>query len=224
LLQHWENIDERDFGGTSYIPDIGAEVTNEANCGGMVTQRVFNTISRDGHQGITLPRGNSGPNLIEAVAKKFGEDVTMDQMDLLTVTDANDVPARKTLQIDVQGSAIEYVLYYTGNVNCWGAPWLYLGSREKFNSAEYRCNIPGGGIDCSQELEKIEIQGGFATTEEAQNWICPKITGWHYSYWCGGERAHYIVEGQRLDFRLGALGCDLTDVPEVPIPDPHPYP
>jgi hypothetical protein len=374
-IQNWKEVDEFRFGGTSYIPDIGEEVTNEANCGGMVTQTVFSTISSDGNQGINLPRGISSPVYIEAVAKKFGEEVTMDQMDLLTVisfqysdngasqhveipveifdrtatvlskddktkvrrhevnmdassvkaqfqpivdslggddavdvkfyrinperitnivvdsskcldvnisadpqstfvnewvffnstvsggtapylyewnfgdtaksthaddshaysipgtfdvrltvTDANDVPARKTLQVDVQGSAIEYVLYYTANVHCWGAPWLYLGSREKFNSTEYRCNLPGGGIDCSQELEKIEIQGDFDTIGEAQNWICPKITGWHFSYWCGGARAHYIVDGQRLDFRLGPLGCDLTNVPEVPIPDPHPYP
>jgi hypothetical protein len=118
----------------------------------------------------------------------------------------------------------EYLIWYTGNVNCWGAPWLYISERESFNETGYRCNYPGGGIDCSQELEKVEVQGGFATWSEAADWVCPKITGAHFSYWCGGPRAHWIVTGQTLDFRLG-IGCgDLSHVPDVEIPDPHPYP
>jgi hypothetical protein len=117
----------------------------------------------------------------------------------------------------------EYVVWYTDNVRCWGAPWLYIDTREEYDIPDYRCNYSGGGIDCSQELEKVEIQGGFATYEEASDWICSKITGTHYSYWCGGARSHWIVEGQELCFRLGNLGCgDLSHIPEVPIPDPHP--
>jgi len=137
----------------------------------------------------------------------------------LTVTDDDNKEATASLQVNVRDSAAEYVVYYTANVACWGAPWLYIGSREKFNSTEYRCYQPGGGRDCTQELVKTEIQGGFGTTQEANDWICPKIIGAHYSYWCGGPRAHWIIEGQTLDFRLGNLNCgDLSHVPDVDSP------
>ncbi len=117
----------------------------------------------------------------------------------------------------------EYVVWYTDNVRCWGAPWLNIATRGAYDETEYRCNYPGGGIDCSQEVAKVAIQGGFETFQAASDWICSKITGAHYSYWCGGARAHWIVAGQELDFRLGNLGCgDLSHVPDVPIPDPHP--
>jgi hypothetical protein len=121
------------------------------------------------------------------------------------------------------GDGADFVVWYTDNVRCWGAPWLYISSRDDFEKTSYRCNYPGGGIDCNEELVKTEIQGDFATFEDASDWICLKITGAHYSYWCGGPRAHWKVEGQELCFRLGNLGCgDLSHVPEVPIPDPHP--
>lgn len=117
----------------------------------------------------------------------------------------------------------DFVVWYTDNVRCWGAPWLYISSRDDFEETGYRCNYPGGGIDCTEELVKTEIRGGFATFEDASDWICPKIIGAHYSHWCGGPRAHWLVEGQELCFRLGNLGCgDLSHVPDVEIPDPHP--
>ena len=134
----------------------------------------------------------------------------------LTVTDAEGSSVVASLQVTVSDYADEYVVYYTDNVRCWDAPWLYIGTRDKFNSTEKTCNVSGGGIDCSIELEKKEIQGGFLTFEKASEWICPKIDVWHYHYWCN---RHWVVNGQSLHFRLGYLGCDTSDVKEIPFPE-----
>jgi len=113
-------------------------------------------------------------------------------------------------------SESDYVVYYTDNVRCWGAPWLFVTDRESFNEWRSTASYSGGGIDREEEAIKIIIKDGFATFDEANDWICSRIIGTHYSYWCGGERAHWKVEGQDSCFRLGNLRCgDLSDIPEV---------
>ncbi len=143
----------------------------------------------------------------------------------VTVTDESMLELTTSVTVTVTDEpdvASEYVIYYTDNVRCWGGAWLIITDRQTFNTWRATASYDGGGIDWNEEAIKVEVQGGFETSKEASDWLCPRITGWHFSYWCGGTRAHYLVSGQTLDFRLGGLDCDLSGVPEVPYPDPHP--
>jgi serine/threonine protein kinase len=44
--------------------------------------------------------------------------------------------------------------------------------------------LPGGGIDETNPLQKVEMQGGFASREEATARICPQFTSRLWHYWC----------------------------------------
>ncbi len=111
---------------------------------------------------------------------------------------------------------IEYVVWYTGNVCCWGAPHLLLTTRESFERPESASSYPGGGIDPSVALVKVELQGGFATTEEARAWVCPQFVSSSYHYWC---LRHYQAMGMNWQ-PSGSLGCDLSNLPEATtVPD-----
>lgn len=103
----------------------------------------------------------------------------------------------------------EYVIWYTGNVCCWGAPLIYIGTRDSFNMPESAASYPGGGIDYTVPLVKVEFQGGFASYEEAQAWVCPQFTSSYFHYWC---TRHYQMNG--MNWQPGALGCDLSNLPE----------
>jgi hypothetical protein len=104
----------------------------------------------------------------------------------------------------------EYVVWYTGNVCCWGAPLLYLSERSELDREASTCSYPGGGIDCTVPLERVVVMDGFATIAEAQAWVCPRIVSQSYHYWCG---AHYQMDGQNWQ-PTGSLGCDLSGLPE----------
>ncbi|MGD2108639.1 MAG: hypothetical protein PVI86_04540 [Phycisphaerae bacterium] len=108
---------------------------------------------------------------------------------------------------------IEYVVWYTGNVCCWGAPLLYISDRITFNQPRSRSSFPGGGIDPSIPAIKVEMQGGFASREDAQNWICPQFTSSSFHYWCG---RHYQMGGK--NWQPGSLGCDFSTLPDTTTP------
>jgi len=104
---------------------------------------------------------------------------------------------------------VEYLVWYTGNVCCWGAPLMYIGTRESFEEPGSASSYPGGGIDPSVPVEKVEFQGGFASAEEARDWICPQFESTTFHFWC---TAHYQLGGQ--NWQPGSLGCDLSGLPE----------
>jgi hypothetical protein len=103
---------------------------------------------------------------------------------------------------------VEYVVWYTGNVSCWSAPLMYISTRDAFNTAESAASYPGGGIDFTIPLQKVELQSGFATVQDAQEWICPQFEQFFYHDWCS---PHYFAMGQW--WLPAGLGCDLSDVP-----------
>ncbi|MCB9850212.1 MAG: hypothetical protein H6817_05860 [Phycisphaerales bacterium] len=101
----------------------------------------------------------------------------------------------------------DYVVWFTGNVCCWGAPWIYISTRSTFEEPRLRSSFSGGGIDPEVLAIKVEIMGGFTDFAEAQAWICPKFESESYHYWCG---SHLQWAGQ--NWRAGNLGCDLGDL------------
>ncbi|MCO6435650.1 MAG: hypothetical protein J5J06_01015 [Phycisphaerae bacterium] len=111
----------------------------------------------------------------------------------------------------------DFVVWYTGNVCCWGAPLLYISDRDSFEGTALRSSFPGGGIDPTELVVKVLLQAGFDTREDAQAWICPQFTSSSFHYWCG---RHYQMGG--VNWQPGGLGCDLGGLPDNPNPPLHP--
>jgi hypothetical protein len=107
----------------------------------------------------------------------------------------------------------EYVLWYTGNVCCWGAPHLLITDRDRFDAPESASSYPGGGIDPSVPLVKVELRGGFASVAEANAWVCPQFTSSSYHYWCS---RHYQMNGH--NWQPYGLACDFSTLPETTTP------
>lgn len=107
---------------------------------------------------------------------------------------------------------VEYLVWFTGNVCCWGAPLMYIGTRESFDQPGSASSYPGGGIDPNVPVVKVEYQGGFASVEEAQNWICPQFESSSFHFWC---TRHYQLGGR--NWQPGSLGCDLSSLPEASV-------
>jgi len=106
----------------------------------------------------------------------------------------------------------DYVIWYTDNVGCWGAPLIYITHRDTFERQELASSFPGGGVDPNTLVDKrLFSDAGYPSVETARAWICPQISGFYDHYWCG---SHYLI-GDR-PFQVGSLGCDLSGVPEVP--------
>ncbi len=104
---------------------------------------------------------------------------------------------------------VEYVVWYTGNVCCWGAPRVYISTRTEYNQSASTCNFPGGGVDCSVPLVRVELKGGFKDYDAAQAWLCPQFESRIFHYWCG---AHYQMDGKNWT----TAPCDnLSDLPEL---------
>jgi hypothetical protein len=111
--------------------------------------------------------------------------------------------AQKTISI-----MSEYVVWYTGNVDCWGAPRVYVTTREDFNRWRATASITGGGNDWNEELIKIEMKGGFESRQAALDWICTQFTSRFKHYWCS---AHYKLGGTY--YTNGNLECDFDSLP-----------
>ncbi len=103
---------------------------------------------------------------------------------------------------------VEYLVWYTGNVSCWGAPLIYIDTRDSFNVSASAASYPGGGIDYSVPLVKTELRGGFASIEEARDWICPQFVSRFSHAWCGS-----YYQSANCNWQPGALGCDLSALP-----------
>jgi len=105
----------------------------------------------------------------------------------------------------------EYVVWYMDNVRCWDAPRVYATHRDDFNLEKDTCDVPGGGRNCDIKVDKVEMQSGFSTLEEAQDWFCPQITTEWYHYWCNSRGSRVEISGG--DLYTLQIPCDLTDVP-----------
>jgi len=114
---------------------------------------------------------------------------------------------------------VEYVIWYTGNVCCWGAPLMYITDRATFNQPRLRSSFPGGGISPTEPALKVEERGGFTSVQQARDWICPQFTASTFHYWCG---RHYQYGGR--NWQPGGLGCDFSSLPDVPNPPGLPAP
>jgi len=112
--------------------------------------------------------------------------------------------------------APEFVVWYTGNVCCWGAPLLFITDRTGFEREEPASNFPGGGIDPTFPVVKIELQGGFASGNEARDWLCPQFTSSSFHFWC---TRHYQLDGKNWQI-TGSLGC--PNLGELPEPTAYP--
>lgn len=109
---------------------------------------------------------------------------------------------------------IEYVVWFTGNVCCWGAPLIYITTRDVFDEPRLRSSFPGGGIDPNQAAIKVEMQGGFETFEDAAASVCPRFTSRFNHYWCGS--GYLQMDGQ--NWQTGNFGCDeINDLPWIDI-------
>lgn len=106
----------------------------------------------------------------------------------------------------------EYVVWFTGNVCCWGAPWIFITTREDFESPRLRSSFSGGGIDPEILAVKVEIQGGFTTAEDASAWICPQFVSRFNHYWCGSG---YAQRDGANWWPSGSLGCDIDSLPLI---------
>ena len=104
--------------------------------------------------------------------------------------------------------AVEYVIWYTANVSCWSAPLMYITDRAGFEREEIASSYPGGGIDPMYPLEKAELQGGFASVEEAREWICPQFVSRFSHAWCSS-----YYQTANCNWQPGGLGCDLSALP-----------
>jgi len=102
----------------------------------------------------------------------------------------------------------EYVAWYTGNVDCWGAPRVYVTTRTSFNAWQSTASITGGGTDTTEKLIKVEMQGSFESQASAMTWICAQFTSRRSSYWCS---THYKMGGSY--YTVGNIDCDFSDLP-----------
>ncbi|NLX12832.1 MAG: hypothetical protein GXY44_04155 [Phycisphaerales bacterium] len=105
----------------------------------------------------------------------------------------------------------EYVVWYTGNVCCWGAPRIYISTRAEFLQVGWTCYLPGGGIDCTIPIVRVELRGGFSSQEAAQAWLYPRFESKIFHYWCGG---HYQMDGKNWWVAPCSNWADLPDLPE----------
>lgn len=126
------------------------------------------------------------------------------------VTDATLLEADTSVTVTIKeppAPADDWLVYYTDNVRCWDAPGLHIDTRSAFNTWRATASYSGGGIDYSIEAIKIEIQGGFATQQEALDWLCPQFESRFNHYWCG---VHVWMAGQ---YWWPAVGCDISNLP-----------
>jgi len=105
----------------------------------------------------------------------------------------------------------EYLVWYTANVCCWSAPWVFISDRAEFEREEMRCNFAGGGLCPNDPAVKRELQGGFATVEAAVAWLCPQITSRFNHRWCG----NIYVQMNGQNWKIAGGRCDLSELPFI---------
>ncbi len=103
----------------------------------------------------------------------------------------------------------DYVVWYTSNVCCWGAPLVYISTRSGFEAEAPKSSYPGGGMDSSIMVTKVELQGGFATSQDAQDWLCPQVVSRFNHYWCGSG----YVQMNGANWQIGS--CSTGDLPVI---------
>ena len=87
----------------------------------------------------------------------------------------------------------------------WGRFGGGIGEQDQFR----RCNTTGG-TDTTEELIKVQMQGGFDDQASAMAWICDEFTSRRSSYWCG---THYNIGD--TSYTVGNIDCDFDDLPWV---------
>ena len=71
-------------------------------------------------------------------------------------------------------------------------------------------------MDTTEELIKVEMQGGFSSQTEGLNWLCPQFTSRYNSYWCGTV---YYLNGRY--YMISSLCGDMSDLPVDSEPRPE---
>lgn len=89
----------------------------------------------------------------------------------------------------------EYVVWYDTEKNCWDAPGLKVSTRDTYESTV-------------AEGEKVVLQGGFSTSDEAWSWVCDSIQSKFRHAWCG---FHYNIGGTYYGVSYGI--CDVNSIP-----------
>jgi hypothetical protein len=107
LIKNWKEIDENNYGGTTYIPAEGATYTNASNCGGSVTEIIANEIFLKLNIPMTLTKGSADPESIAEVASTFGTEVGLDEIDKMTVIsfERHGVSQHVEIPVDVSGDS-----------------------------------------------------------------------------------------------------------------------
>ncbi len=126
------------------------------------------------------------------------------------VTDGSQLEKDVGVTITVQeapAAGSDWLVYYLDNVSCWSAPNLYITSRSDFEQWRATASYSGGGVDYTVQAIKVEIQGGFATQQEAEDWLCPQLESRFLHYWCG---EHIWARGRYWSL---FVGCDTSQLP-----------
>jgi hypothetical protein len=117
-----------------------------------------------------------------------------------------------TVSITVTSAPEEYMVYYIENLTCLlDSRYIQINTRNVFEKPEFRCNFPGGGINCSIELEKVEMRGGFSTKAEATDWVCGQVDSFGVTnFVCPGN---VLLKITGRYFYGGNFICDLSGIP-----------
>jgi len=152
LRQQYEKADEDFYGPTDYRP-IG-DVSVASNCGGTVTERMLNEVAAQKGLPLRLGSGNgtggtvdgknlSAADIIREVAKKFGSEVPVTQLDPLTVVAherESGESAHVEIPVSVNGDSV--VVYSKDNQ---GKPRLHTVDRGRavnfFGPVQLRYNF-----------------------------------------------------------------------------------
>jgi uncharacterized protein YfaP (DUF2135 family) len=118
-LEAWLSADEKIYGGfpSLYVPEPGSKVTDATNCGGRVIEKVVNRLTTQLGIPINLGPGGSSADAIRQVAKTFGTEVGIADLDPLTVI---------AIEKDGSVSHVEFpIAFVGGNTAVIQSKWDY---------------------------------------------------------------------------------------------------
>jgi uncharacterized protein YfaP (DUF2135 family) len=83
----WEETDEEHYGGINptYVPGTNSQITDNSNCAGSVIEQIFNKLFAMKGIPMTMGPGGSDATKIRDIAKAFGTEVSIKDIDLFTV-------------------------------------------------------------------------------------------------------------------------------------------